>query len=231
MDTLEIFPLFDGLSQEQMKDFAVRCMWRNYEAGEMIIDHHEQSNDFRLIANGSVRVVVRMVEGREVIFNDFGPGDFFGELAAVDLGTRSANVTALSKARMCIMPQPVFQQICMEVPQVSWRMMNHLVDHVRRLSLRLSEYSFLKARHRLYAELLRLSKERGSGKKGDNSQRIISPSPLQSDIADRISSRREIVSREMKDLERRGILERTRGGLVIADPEALSQLAAEGWLG
>ncbi|MGI9356103.1 MAG: helix-turn-helix domain-containing protein, partial [Rhizobiaceae bacterium] len=59
--------------------------------------------------------------------------------------------------------------------------------------------------------------------------RIISPALPQAEIADRISSRREIVSREMKDLERLGVLDRERGGLVITDPKELKRLAAEGW--
>lgn len=233
MDNLSSFPLLSGMTEKQQSDFGNRCVWRTYEAGEMIIDHHEKSTDIRFIASGTVRVVVRMMEGREVIFNDHVAGDFFGEIAAIDGGERSANVSAVVRSRICIMPQSVFKQITEEVPEVAWRVMNHLVGHVRRLSDRLSEFSFLKAKHRLYAELLRLSRERtsalanGSDHEG---QRIISPSPLQSDIADRISSRREIVSREMKELERQGILERTRGGLVILKPDVLGNLAAEGWM-
>ncbi len=233
MDTLDDFPLLAGMDEKQKKEFGGRCVWRTYDAGEMIIDHQERSTDIRFISFGSVRVVVRMIEGREVIFNDHGPGEFFGEIAAIDGGERSANVSAITKTRLCIMPQSVFKELSEEVPEISWRMMNHLVDHVRRLSYRLSEFSFLKAKHRLYAELLRQSRERQGVANRDGfceGQRIISPAPVQSDIADRISSRREIVSREMKELERQGILERTRGGLVILKPELLRNMAAEGWL-
>ncbi|MEM8749845.1 MAG: Crp/Fnr family transcriptional regulator [Pseudomonadota bacterium] len=234
MDTLGSFPLLAGMNEEQQKRYSTRCIWRTYEAGETIIDHHETSTELRFIASGTVRVVVRMVEGREVIFNDHSAGDFFGELAAIDGGPRSASVSALVRSRVCIMPQNVFKEIVEDVPEVGWRTMNHLVGHVRRLSDRLSEYSFLKAKHRLYAELLRLSKERvqgmGNGGDDDTMQRIISPAPLQSDIADRISSRREIVSREMKELERGGIIERSRGGLIITKPATLSNMAAAGWL-
>ena len=190
----------------------------------MIIDHLEMSNDVRFIAHGTVRIVVRMLEGREVIFNDLEAGQFFGELAAIDNGPRSANASAHTNVQICIMPQSVFLEICRDIPEVGSRIAEHLVKMVRSLSDRLSEFSFLKAKHRLYAELLRLSKPRAN-----SDQRIISPSPLQSDIADRISSRREIVSREMKELERMDILERTRGGLVILDPKRLATLAADGW--
>jgi len=226
MENLKQFPITSGMTDSQIEIFSQLCSWRSYEAGELIIDHLEPSNDVRFIASGSVRIVVRMVEGREVIFNDFSSGQFFGELSAIDNGIRSANVSAINRTRLCIMPQQAFERLCKEVPDVGWKVMQHLVALVRTLSDRLSEFTFLKAKHRLYAELLRLSRVREANRE----QRIISPAPPQAEIADRISSRREIVSREMKDLERQGLLSRERGGLVIIDPDRLGKLAAEGWL-
>lgn len=233
MDHLHTIPLLEGLDPGLCEAFSMRCTWRTYQPQELIIDHHEQTQDVRFIISGSARIVVRMVEGREVIFNDCGPGEFFGELAAIDGGARSASVTAVTKVRLCIMPQQVFKEVCISTPEISWRIMNHLVATIRRLSDRLSEFSFLKAKHRLYAELLRLSRPRtGNGSALENAgetQRIISPAPPQSDIADRIASRREIVSREMKSLERMGVLERTKGGIVIVDADRLRRMASEGW--
>ena len=225
MDTLRAFSLFEELSEEQAEKFGRRCRWHDYTAGEMIIDHNDDSNEVRLIQSGEVRVVVRMLEGREVILNDHGPGTFFGELAAIDGQARSANVTALTNTRMCIVPAAVFKEITLEVPEVAWNVMSKLTALVRSLSDRLSEFTFLQAKHRIFSELLRMSKER----KGHEGHRIISPPPIQKDIADRVSSRREVVSREMKTLERDGILEKTRGGLVIVDVDELKRRASEGW--
>lgn len=225
MQHLALLPLFADLPQNILTSYDSRCHWRIYEDGETIIDHKEASNDVRFIVSGTVRIIVRMMEGREVIFNDLESGGFFGELSAIDGGTRSASVSARAKTCICTMPQVVFEELAKNHPDIAWRVMQHLTKMIRHLSSRLQEFSFLKAKHRLYAELLRQSKPRG-----DSKQRIISPSPLQSDIADRISSRREIVSREMKDLERKGILERTRGGLVILDVTKLGNMAAEGWM-
>ena len=226
MDSLGQFPIFSAIEDETMERFNKLCSWRVYDAGELIIDHLESTNDVRFIATGTVRIVVRMQEGREVIFNDFTAGQFFGELSAIDNGIRSANVSAVTRANICIMPQSIFKTLCHEEPSVSWEVMQQLAKLIRNLSERLSEFTFLKAKHRLYAELLRLSKVREINRE----QRIISPAPPQAEIADRISSRREIVSREMKELERQGLLSRERGGLVILDPEKLGLLAAEGWL-
>ena len=226
MQSLAQFPILSEMTESQIQKYNHRCNWKTYDPGELIIDHMEQSTDVRFIASGSVRIVVRMMEGREVIFNDFGPGQFFGELSAIDGGHRSANVSAQTRTSICIMPQSAFREMCIDAPKVGWQVMLHLVEMVRNLSDRLAEFTFLKAKHRLYSELLRQSRPR----EGHPQQRIISPMPVQTDIADRISSRREIVSRDMKDLERQSVIARERGGLVILDPDALSRLAADGWL-
>jgi DNA-binding transcriptional regulator YhcF (GntR family) len=70
---------------------------------------------------------------------------------------------------------------------------------------------------------LRLSRPR-MGKEG---QRIVSPPPLQRELADRISTQREVVTRELASLARKGIIEKTRGGLVLLEPDRLHGLIAE----
>ncbi len=225
MDQLIEIPLFSGMSKGNSKLFSSRCMWREYQAGELIIDHNDQSNDVRFILTGLVRIIIRVAAGREVILNDAKAGDFFGELSAIDGSTRSANVTAITRSRMCIMPAQVFMDILDRSPSVNHIVLRKLTDDIRRLSNRLSEYSFLQARHRLYAELLRLSQPR----LGHPDQRVISPPPIQREIADRIASRREVVSREMKALEREGCLEKTRGALILTDIEELNRRIMSGW--
>ena len=223
MDNLKEFSLFESLTEEQAERYGQQCVWRDYLAGALIIDHNDQSNDVRFICHGEVRVVVRMQEGREVIFNDHGPDQYFGELAAIDSGARSANVTALTNARLCIMPSAVFNSILDESHEVTHMVMRKLVTLVRTLSERLSEFTFLQAKHRICSELFRMSKDR----RGHLGQRIISPPPLQRDIADRVSSRREVVSREMTILERDGVIEKSKGGLIILDPEELKRRSRE----
>ncbi len=225
MDSLRGISLFNSLTDSEIQQLDERCIWRDYTAGEMIIDHEDDSHDVRFVMAGEVRVVARMSEGREVIFTDHGAGTYFGELSALDGGTRSANVSALVNTRLCIMPTSEFLRVASAYPNVALDVMRKLTGIVRRLSDRLAEFTFLQAKHRIFAELLRTSRERN----GHPEQRIITPPPLQRDIADRIASRREVVSREMKTLERDGIIEKTRGGLVILDPQELRRRASEGW--
>jgi CRP/FNR family transcriptional regulator, cyclic AMP receptor protein len=83
-----------------------------------------------------------------------------------------------------------------------------------------NEFTTLDARHRIYAELLRLSRP----ETGASTRAIVSPPPAHAELAARVSIRREAVSRELKALERSGLIERRRGALVLTDPGRLRDL-------
>jgi CRP-like cAMP-binding protein len=98
-----------------------------------------------------------------------------------------------------------------------------LAGQVRRLSNRVNEYSTLDVRHRIYAELLRLARPQP----GRPEQGLISPPPAHGEIAARVSTRREAVAREVKALERTGLVERRRGAIVLTDTGRLRRLLEE----
>ena len=123
------------------------------------------------------------------------------------------------------MPQKIFMEILEKDHGVNCKVLKVLTQRIRFLNLRLAEHSFLQAKHRLYSELLRLSKQRP----GHEGQRSISPPPIQRELADRIGSRREVVSRELNTLERDGIIKKTRGAIIILKVSELQNRVSVGW--
>jgi CRP/FNR family transcriptional regulator, cyclic AMP receptor protein len=98
-----------------------------------------------------------------------------------------------------------------------------LAGRVRELNARLMEHAVLDLRHRLYSELLRLSVSRaGAGK-----ERVVTPPPYHHVLAARIGCRREQVTREFTAMSQEGLVERTRGALVIKRPDLLEARIAE----
>jgi CRP/FNR family cyclic AMP-dependent transcriptional regulator len=223
VDELRDIPLFAGLSDGDVRRLSVHCVWRSVAENELIIDYEDETAEVLFVVDGRVRVLLRTAAGREVILDDMTAGQYFGEMAAIDGQPRSANVTALEKTRICAMPDAIFRDACCSIPAVNLSVLKMLAGRVRNLNQRLSEYAFLTAKQRLCAELLRLSRPR----MGNDGQRIVSPPPLQRELADRISTQREVVTRELASLARKGIIEKTRGGLVLLQPERLHDLVAE----
>lgn len=225
MENLSQIPLFSDISESLDQKFARSCSWKEYGENELVIDIDDESTEVRFILSGSARVIARIAVGKDVILGEITDGEFFGEIAAIDGSPRSANVTTLTKTTICTMPASIFRQILIANPHIGFKVMEMLVTRIRSLNERLAEHSFLQAKHRLYSELLRLSKVRVANK----DHRIVSPPPTQREIAERIGSRREVVSRELNALEKQGHIEKARGGIIILNVAELQNRISRGW--
>lgn len=216
-------PLLADVPEDVVAWAVDQCRWRSYEAHELIVDYGDESNEVLFIITGQVRVLMSSAYGRHVILNHLDRGDFFGEMSAIDRRSRSASVVALYTSEICSMPGDVFVKIATTVPSIAKLTMEKLTERVRTINERLAEQAFLTARQRLCAELLRQSRPRAN----HADQRIVSPPPIQEDLANLISSRREVVSRELSALVKDGVIERSRGGLILTDVEGLSKRVEE----
>lgn len=223
MSDIKDIELFSSLSAESCARFGPALAWRTYGENELVVDIDDASDDVLFVVSGMVRVVHRAEIGKEVILGDRGPGRYFGEMAAIDGLARSANVTALQTSRIATLPSASFMEILAHEPEVCRKVLKGLVGGMRSLTRKLSEHAYLTAVERLYCELLRLSRPR----KGHEGQRSISPPPTQQELAERIGSRREVVSRAIAALEKDGLYEKTRGALVLPDPNELNRQVSQ----
>ncbi len=236
LDRLASLAFFRGADPALLARFDRQAAWRGYGPGDVVLDFEDRTSEVHFIAAGCVRVVVRTPSGREVILNEVGAGDLIGELAAIDGAPRSANVTAVQRSRLCALPAAAFLEIVFASPPVCHRLLRRLAAWLRLRTERALEREALDVRLRLCAELLRLSRGRGGRPDdappgeagGDGCARVVSPPPPQHEIAARIGAGRETVSREMAELAREGLLERTRGGILLPRPEALRAMIQAG---
>jgi CRP/FNR family transcriptional regulator, cyclic AMP receptor protein len=218
-NSLSQIPLFQSLNEATIKAFDGRVRWAKFDENELVVDYDDKSNDVYFLLSGKVRVLYRTITGKEVILAELGSGQFFGELSAIDGVGRSANVTALNRSQMCIVSGPIFMELITQNAPVCRQILTLLASRVRALNTRLAEHSFLQTKHRLYAELIRLSQPRT----GHAGQRVLSPPPFHHDLAARIGCRREAVSRELSALEKEGLVAKTRGALALVNPEELNK--------
>lgn len=219
MQTLATIPFFKEASDVDFRSFDRRCTWRKFEEGQVAVDFEDTTDDVFFLISGDVRILVRTPGGKEVILSDMHAGQYFGELAAIDGTARSANVTALTRCEMCIVSGTVFRELIYGSRQLCERLLKLLSRRVRDLNERVIEQTVLDVRHRLYAELLRLSQPRA----GHPGERIVTPPPFHHVLAGRVGCRREQVSRELSQMIAQGLAERLRGGLVLKKPDDLSE--------
>src|SRR3982074_1765311 len=196
-ETLAKICLFRSLSPENIQLLATPFSWHRAARNQWIIDYQDPSNDVFFVVSGTLRVKIQSISGREVLLREINAGEFFGELAAIDNQPRSSGILAVTDVTVARMPASVFRAAVHAWPDVCDQLLALLAGYVRTMSNRVNEYTTLDAKHRIYAELLRLSQpETGKPKHG-----VVSPPPGHSDLAARVSIRRESVTRELKALE------------------------------
>ena len=185
--------------------------------------YKDEGADIYFVVQGHVRVLIQANSGRDSILRDIRDGGYFGELAALDGMPRSAEIVAIVDSVVAKMPPGVFRIVLRREPDVCDQLLSLLASQICMLANRVNELGTLDVRTRIYAELLRLSRPAPA----NGRHALISPPPTAAELAARVSSRREAVSRELKSLERAGLVERRRGALVLLDPERLTTLVAQ----
>jgi CRP/FNR family transcriptional regulator, cyclic AMP receptor protein len=214
-ETLAHFVLFRSLDKPLIQRLDSQCIWRRARTNEWVIEYEDDTVDLFFVAHGRLRVTIRLVSGTEIILRDLREGEFFGELAALDGRPRSAGVVAMTDSVIARMSPAVLRDALHHHPDVCDQLLALLASQVRTLAARVTELSTLDVRHRIYSELLRLASVEEGG------EMKITPPPTHAELAARISSRREAITRELKTLERAGLIERRRGAIVLLKPSEL----------
>ena len=125
-ETLRRVPLFSELKPKELKKLEQRMSERTFSEGDTITIEGETGIGFFVIEDGEAEVSVAGVAVRTL-----GAGEYFGEIALIDGGTRSATVTASSELRCRGMSSWDFQPFVEEHPEVAWPLMVHLVARLR----------------------------------------------------------------------------------------------------
>jgi CRP-like cAMP-binding protein len=93
-DFLARVPLFRGLKDRQLAKLANRFISRNYKAGDTIVTQGKGGEGLFVIVSGTAEAVRERLDGSKAVVNTFSATDFFGEIALLDDGPRTASVEA-----------------------------------------------------------------------------------------------------------------------------------------
>lgn len=195
-----------------------RLVIRGLARGEIIIGQNEADKDVYFVLDGRARVTVFSEEGKAVAFRDIESGDIFGEFAAIDGAPRSANVIATDDVEVGRIALADFRGLVEESPSFAWALLAHVTHQARSMTERIFEYSTMVVRDRLIAELLRLADAAGVV----GGRAVLTPAPTHFDLANRISTHREAVSREMSRLAKLKLVSKSGGSLTLHDVERLA---------
>jgi CRP/FNR family cyclic AMP-dependent transcriptional regulator len=128
LELLARVPLFSGLNKAGLAQVAKLADEIDLPAGKQLLQQGDHPHEFFLLVDGSVRIDVDGVQ-----INTLGPGDFLGEIALLDGGTRSATAIAVTPVNLLILGQREFNTLLNDYPDIRTSVLTALARRVRRL--------------------------------------------------------------------------------------------------
>lgn len=186
--------------------------------GHVLLAVGLSANDVYLVIEGSVSVSLVSAQGRETVLRAIGPNELFGELAAIDGRPRSADVIAAENSTLLVIPGTTFVGLIESEPLLAMWLARYLAEQVRYLTNRIYELSTMGVGPRLQAELLRLA-----GPPAADGSACINRVPTQSELAARIGTNRETVTREFALLVREGLVSREGRRILVPSVGRLAE--------
>lgn len=121
-DLLKQVPLFSDLDDRERAEIASAMKQRTFSAGQSIAVEGESGVGFFVIEDGEAKVTVHGDEVRTL-----GPGDYFGEVALITQGPRTATVTADTDLKTYGMTFWDFRPLVEETPSLAWKLLQSAV--------------------------------------------------------------------------------------------------------
>ena len=125
--------LFAGLSNRQRKLLSKRFITRQYKAGDSMVTQGKGGAGLFTISDGKAEAVIESTDGERTVVNHFGPTDFFGEIALLDDGPRTASVIAMEDTTCMILSREDFISVMKNDADMGVVIAEELAKRLRRL--------------------------------------------------------------------------------------------------
>ena len=198
-------PPFLGLSEQDIAALSRRAVTRAFPKNTIILNEGDQTDSLYIILSGRVKVFLANEEGKEIVLDTQGPGEYFGEMV-LDEGPRSASVMTLEPCRFQLIPKDDVKALLQNHPDFAMHLVRKLIyrgrvltEHVKSLALQ-----------NVYGRFAKLLNEMAVPQDG---KRVLQEKLSQQELANRVGASREMINRIVKDL--------TTGGYISVDGQRI----------
>jgi CRP/FNR family cyclic AMP-dependent transcriptional regulator len=192
-------PIFADLPARDLRAIAERAVCKVFPRHTILIVEGDRTDSLYVLIRGKVKVYLSDDQGKEVILNTLGPGEYFGELALLDEEPRSASVMTQEPTEVAIISKEDFDRCLSENPSIAINLIRVLSQRIRSLTGNVRDLALLDVYGRVTRLLLRLAE----GKEG----KLVIPQRLtHQEIANMVGASREMVTRIFRDLTSGGYI-------------------------
>jgi CRP/FNR family transcriptional regulator len=216
---LEEINLFAGLPASALEQLDDITRIQRYDADQLITLEGDAHPPIFFILEGTIRIFRSSPQGREQTLILLRAGDAFN-IPTAFAGTQEApaSTMAVEEASLLVADPADFRRVTIETPPIARCVLRHLSDQLRHFAGLTHNLSLRTVRGRLAHFLLQEALQHGPEQAGRWTH---------AEIAARIGTVREVVSRTMRTFMREGLIKVERHRIVIPDPEALRKQVDE----
>ncbi len=213
-ELLRTVPIFSELAETDIESLAHLSTRRHCPKDTVVFFENEEGDSFFMILAGRVKVTILGDDGREVILTMLAPGDFFGEMSLLDNEPRSATAIAAEDTELLCLARVDFEKVATK-RSITRALIKTLTQRLRRANHQIQTLALLDVYGRVARVILDMAREEGRRLKDGQ---IAFRRATHQEIANRIGTTRETVTRMLKDLERQGMI-KVEGKEIILGPD------------
>jgi CRP/FNR family cyclic AMP-dependent transcriptional regulator len=128
---LDKVPMFHSLSRRQLEVLAKRVIERKFSAGTTIVSQGKGGEGFFIVYEGKVDVIRERSDGTKAVVNQLTAGDFFGEMALLDDGLRTATCTAVEDTICYVLPRWDFVAVLKDDTEIAVSILEEMAKRFR----------------------------------------------------------------------------------------------------
>ncbi len=213
-ENLRLMLLFEGFPPEALEPLARQMSLRSHPVNQVILLQNDWGNAVYFILEGWVKIRTHDLEGREVTLTILGPGEIFGEMAALDEAPRSSDVIALTATKVCCLSAQNFLALLAGDAQLAIRLAQLLSRRLRQINrrLQLREASSVA---RVADILLFLAESQGRVSRSG----VEIPNLPHRELSSLSGLARETVTRVLSKLEQEEVIRRDRQRDILCIPQ------------
>lgn len=214
--------LFEGIEPSSLVALAKASRLKPVPKGSFVFFQADQADAVYLVWRGVIAIRLENPEGRELVINEMGMGDCFGELAILTGELRSASAEAIVDSEVLLIPSVAFKAALDQEPRLTTRLLEVTARRLQDSSKREEALAFHDAQQRLARQMLNLDQQAK-----DKGYLTLS----QDELATRVGLTRQTVAAILGRWRRRGWLLTGRGHIVLLNRHELILLAQSSDMG
>ena len=217
-EALKQIHYFSKLPDVVISDLAQAAQKRHFEGEQVIYIEDDPAENIYILETGWVKATRMTSEGREQAMAFMKPGNIFGDIAVFTGENYPASVTALESVNVWIIPAQTFLDLLKRHPELAMAVIRRLSKRVMYFIGLVEDLSLRSVEARLAHTLLRHAEAR-------NGQLIVPRRPWTTfdEMAVRLGTVRDVLSRALKTLEAEGLLKVEKPVIVLLDAEGLAK--------